>query len=61
MTNRQFGFLIGLLFVWLAWAASFWVAVVALVAGIVGYIIVGVLEGDREILDAAGRWFSPRR
>jgi uncharacterized membrane protein YdjX (TVP38/TMEM64 family) len=45
MSRRQFGFLIGFLFVWLAWAAS-WVVVGAAAGGLLAYLVVRVLEGD---------------
>jgi hypothetical protein len=45
MSRRQFGFLIGFLCVWLAWAAS-WVVVGAAAAGLLAYLVVRVLEGD---------------
>jgi uncharacterized membrane protein YdjX (TVP38/TMEM64 family) len=45
MSRRQFGFLIGFLFVWLAWAAS-WVVVGAVATGLLAYLAVRVLEGD---------------
>lgn len=44
MTRRQFGFLIGFLVVWLAWAAS-WVVLAAVIAGGIGWLVVSVLEG----------------
>jgi hypothetical protein len=45
VSRRQYGFLIGFLFVWLAWAAS-WVVLGAVAAGLLGYLVVRVLEGD---------------
>jgi hypothetical protein len=59
VSRRQFGFLIGVLLVWLAWAAG-WVVLAAVAAGLVGYGIVRVLEGDFDITELSER-FRPRR
>ncbi len=61
MSNRQFGFLVGVLIAWLLWAASFWVALGALVAGVIGYGVARALEGDLELADLAARWTATRR
>jgi hypothetical protein len=58
VSRRQFGFLIGVLLVWLAWDAG-WVVLAAVAAGLVGYGIVRVLEGDFDIIELSER-FRPR-
>jgi hypothetical protein len=58
VSRRQFGFLIGVLLVWLAWDAG-WVVLAAVAAGLVGYGIVRVLEGDFDITELSER-FRPR-
>jgi len=59
VSRRQFGFLIGVLLVWLAWDAG-WVVLAVVAAGLVGYGIVRVLEGDFDITELSER-FRPRR
>ena len=61
MSNRQFGFLVGFLVAWLLWAASLWVAVGALVAGVIGYAVVRGLEGDLDLAHLAERLGAARR
>jgi len=61
MSDRQFGFLVGFLFAWLLWAASLWVAVGALVAGLIGYAVARTLEGDLDLADLAERLGAARR
>ena len=61
MSARQFGFLIGFLFVALISVASLWVALVALVAGVIGYLVVRALEGDLELSDLTERLGAGRR
>ena len=61
MSTRQFGFLIGFLFVALIAVASFWVALFALVAGVVGYLVARALEGDLELSDLTERFGAGRR
>ena len=41
VSRRQFGFLIGVLLVWLAWDAG-WVVLAGVAAGLIGYGIVTV-------------------
>jgi hypothetical protein len=61
VSRRQFGFLIGVLLVWLAWDAG-WVVLAAVAAGVVGYGIVRVLEGDFDITELSERFRpGPRR
>jgi|tagenome__1003787_1003787.scaffolds.fasta_scaffold19607194_2 hypothetical protein len=49
MSSRQFGYLAGFLFVALAWAASLWVALSAVLLGLIGYAVGRVLDGDVEL------------
>jgi hypothetical protein len=49
MSRRQFGFLAGFLFAALAWAASFWVALGAVLVGLIGYVAGRALDGDLEL------------
>jgi hypothetical protein len=58
MTRRQFGYLAGFLFAWLGWAASFWVALGAVVIGLIGYGAARVLEGDLDLAELSER-FGP--
>ncbi|MDA8358301.1 MAG: hypothetical protein M0Z95_18880 [Actinomycetota bacterium] len=60
MSRRQFGYLVGFLLVWLAWAAS-WVVVAALAAGVVGYLVVRALESDIDFGELTERFRSDRR
>ncbi len=55
MSRRQYGFLIGILLVWLAWQAG-WVVFAALAAGAVGYGVVRALEGDVDFDSIADRF-----
>jgi uncharacterized membrane protein len=61
MSWRQFGFLVGFLIAWLLWAASFWVALGAVLLGLIGYTVARVLEGDLELGELAERFTSSRR
>ncbi len=61
MSVRQFGFLIGFLFVWLAAADSFWIALAALLVGLIGYAAARVLEGEVDLADLTKRFTSTRR
>ena len=61
MSNRQFGFLVGFLFIWLVASQSFWVALAALVVGLIGYGVARVLEGDLDLTDLTDRFTSSRR
>lgn len=57
MTRGQAGFFIGFALAVLAWAAGFWVALGAALAGLVGWAVVRVLEGNVDI-DELQRMFS---
>jgi hypothetical protein len=61
MSNRQFGFLVGFLFIWLVASQSFWVALAALLVGLIGYGVARVLEGDLDLTELTDRFTSSRR
>jgi hypothetical protein len=61
MSNRQFGFLVGFLFIWLVASQSFWVALAALLVGLIGYTAARVLEGDLDVADLTDRFTSSRK
>jgi hypothetical protein len=63
MSGRQFGFLVGFLIVWVIGLAGWWVAVGAVLVGIVGYLVARYLEGDLDLEDLGARLQSraPRR
>ena len=50
VSRNQFGFLIGVLLVWLAWDAG-WVVLAAVAAGLIGLGIVRVLDGGLDLGD----------
>ncbi len=50
-----------MLLVWLIWATSFWVALGAAVAGVIGYAVARLLEGDVEFAELTQRLFAARR
>lgn len=57
VSRRQFAFLIGVLLVWLAWAAG-WVVLAAIAAGLIGWGLVRVLEGDVDLGELSERFRS---
>jgi hypothetical protein len=61
MSNRQFGFLVGFLFIWLGASQSFWVALAALLVALIGYGVARVLEGDLDLTELTDRFTSSRR
>jgi hypothetical protein len=61
MSNRQLGFIVGFLFVWLVSVQSFWVGLAALLAGLIGHGVARMLEGDFDISELTGRIRSTRR
>ncbi|MDQ6899792.1 MAG: hypothetical protein M3072_09820 [Candidatus Dormibacteraeota bacterium] len=61
MSNRQFGFVVGFLFIWLAASQSFWVGLAALLVGLVGYGAARVVEGDFDVAQLTDRFTSSRR
>jgi hypothetical protein len=54
MSNRQFVVLLGVILVWLAWAAG-WVVLAAVAAGLIGLAIVRLLEGDLDLAEIGAR------
>jgi hypothetical protein len=58
VSRRQFGFLMGVLLVWLAWDAG-WVVLAGAAAGLIGYGIVRLLEGDFDLTELSDR-FRPQ-
>ena len=61
MSNRQFGFLAGFLFIWLAAAQSLWVALAAVLVGLIGYAAARALEGDLDVAELTERFTASRR
>ncbi|MBW3602139.1 MAG: hypothetical protein KY434_05500 [Actinobacteria bacterium] len=55
MSRRQTGFLIGFLIAVLGWAAGLWVTLGAILAGLIGYLVVRVLDGDVDLSELADR------
>ncbi len=55
MSMRQYGFLIGFLFVWMGWAVGFWQAVLALLVGLAVYFGVRMFQRDLDFNDVAER------
>ncbi|ROT28293.1 hypothetical protein [Micromonospora sp. HM5-17] len=61
MSRQQFGFVAGFL-VATVWAvAGFGAAAGALLAGLVGWLVVRVLDGDITVAGLADRTSAPRR
>ncbi len=58
MTRSQYVFLIAVLLVWLAWEAG-WVVLAAVAAGLIGWGIVRVLEGELDLDQMTARFRSP--
>jgi hypothetical protein len=57
MSRPQYAFLIGVLLVWLAWAAG-WVVLAAIAAGLIGWGIVAALEGSVDLSEISERFRS---
>jgi hypothetical protein len=57
VSRQQFAFIVGVLLVWLAWAAG-WVVLAAVAAGLIGVAVVRVLEGDVDLDEFVGRFRS---
>ncbi|CAN5149919.1 hypothetical protein BH20ACT9_BH20ACT9_16330 [soil metagenome] len=55
MSRRQTGFLIGFLIAVFGWVAGFWVTLGAILAGLIGYVVVRVLDGDVDLSEFADR------
>lgn len=65
MSRPQYAFIVGVLLVWLAWAAG-WVVLAAIAVGLIGWGIVRALEGDIDLGEISERFKSssgrpPRR
>jgi hypothetical protein len=58
MSRKQYVFVVGVLLVWLAWAAG-WVVLAAVAAGLIGWGVVSVLEGDVDLGELNQRFRSP--
>jgi uncharacterized membrane protein len=61
MSCRQYGFLVGLLIAWLWISVGFLPAVAAVLAGLIGYGIGRVLEGDVDLGEWVDRFSASRR
>ncbi|MEU8300682.1 hypothetical protein AB0C04_25790 [Micromonospora sp. NPDC048909] len=61
MSRQQFGFLAGFLVVAVWATAGVWVAAVAVLAGLVGWLVVRVLDGDLAVTGLGDRTRAPRR
>ena len=57
MSRAQYAFIVGVLLVWLAWAAG-WVVFPAIAAGLIGWGAVRVLEGDVDLGEISERFRS---
>ena len=57
MSRAQYAFVVGVLLVWLAWAAG-WVVVPAIAAGLIGWGVVRVLEGGVDMSEISERFRS---
>ena len=57
MSRQRFAFLIGVLLVWLAWAAG-WVVLAAVAAGLIGVLIVRVVAGEVDLDELSERFRS---
>jgi hypothetical protein len=60
MSIRQYGYLVGFLFIWAVWLIGFWQALLALLVGLVTYVIARGMEGDLDFSDLSDR-FPARR
>lgn len=61
MSRRQYGFLIGLLIAWVWATTTFLIAVGVAFAGVIGYWVARVLEGDVNLGELSNRFTSSRR
>jgi len=52
VSSRQFGFLVGLALAVIWAGAGFLVMIAAVVAGLVGYVVVRVVENDLDLREA---------
>jgi uncharacterized membrane protein len=61
MSRRQYGFLVGFLIAWLWMSAGFLAAVGAVVAGVIGYWVGRVVEGDVDLHEWTDRFSASHR
>lgn len=59
MSRPQYAFLLAVLLVWLAWAAG-WVVLGAIVAGLIAWQAVRLVEGDLDVNELSERLRSKR-
>jgi hypothetical protein len=59
VSRAQYVFLIGVLLVWLAWAAG-WVVLAAIALGLIFWEAVRLLEGDLDVNDLTERFRTKR-
>jgi hypothetical protein len=57
VSRSQFAFIVGVLLVWFAWVAG-WVVLAGIAAGLIGWGIVRVLEGDVDLGEIGERFKS---
>jgi hypothetical protein len=57
MSRAQYAFIVGVLLVWLSWAAG-WVVFPAIAAGLIGWGAVRVLGGDVDLGEISERFRS---
>jgi uncharacterized membrane protein len=61
MNRRQFGFLVGFAIAALWAIDGFWAAVGAVVAGVIGYVAVRMVEGEFDVRGAVEHLTPTRR
>lgn len=55
MSRQQYAFIVGVILVWMAWVAG-WVVLAAVAAGMIGWGVVRVLEGDIDLGELSARF-----
>lgn len=60
VSRAQYAFLIGVLLVWLAWAAG-WVVLPAIALGLIFWQAVRLLEGDVDVNELTERFRATKR
>lgn len=61
MSRRQFGFAVGFFIAWMWAVTGFLLTLGAVCAGVVGYLLVLVFEGEIDLGSITDRFSSPRR